>query len=164
MYSIDIIKSCINLYIKLKKNNIIGKKRINYINSVFNVHINTLYNWIKNYYNKHTNSFNFSAYKTHYKYNNTKITNEIEMFIINSIDSNNNFNIKKIKNNIYAKFNIKFSKSSIYYVLHKHNFTYKKLIVKKTHHPFRVSNFQLEVIFYKNNIFNKTILNKKFFI
>ena len=31
MYSIDIIKSCINLYIKLKNNNIIGKKRIDII-------------------------------------------------------------------------------------------------------------------------------------
>ena len=130
MYSIAIIKSSINLYFKLKKDNIIGKKRIKYIEQTFNIHINTLYKWIDKYYNSETDSFNFSQYKTSFKYNNTKITNDIETFIINSIDANNNFNIKKIKKNIYTKFNIELSKATIYYVLHKHNFTYKKLIVK----------------------------------
>ena len=43
MYSIAIIKSSINLYFKLKKDNIIGKKRIKYIEQTFNIHINTLY-------------------------------------------------------------------------------------------------------------------------
>ena len=43
MYSIDIIKSCINLYFKLKNENIIGKQRIDFIKSTFNIHINTLY-------------------------------------------------------------------------------------------------------------------------
>ena len=42
MYSIVIIKSSINLYFKLKKDNIIGKKRIKYIEHSFNIHINTL--------------------------------------------------------------------------------------------------------------------------
>jgi len=64
MYSIDIIRSSINLYIKLKNENIIGKERIKFINSVFNIHINTLYKWIDKYYNKEKNSFNFSTYKT----------------------------------------------------------------------------------------------------
>ena len=97
MYSIAIIKSSINLYFKLKKDNIIGKKRIKYIEQPFNIHINILYKWINKYYNSETDSFNFSQYKTSFKYNNTKITNDIETFIINSIDANNNFNIKKIK-------------------------------------------------------------------
>jgi len=70
------------------------------------VHINTLYNWINKYYNSETNTFDFSQFKTNFKYNNTKITNNIEIFIINSIDSNNNFNIKKIKKNIKIKFNL----------------------------------------------------------
>ena len=70
MYSIDIIKSSINLYFKLKKDNIIGKKRINYIKQTFNVHINTLYNWITTYYNVDNNTFNFNGYKTKFKYNN----------------------------------------------------------------------------------------------
>ena len=52
MYSKDIIKASILLYYKLKNNKIIGKKRSNIIYSVFNLHMNTLYNWIKLYYNK----------------------------------------------------------------------------------------------------------------
>ena len=130
MYSIDIIKSSINLYIKLKNNNIIGKERIKFINSVFNIHINTLYKWIDKYYNKTNNTFNFSTYKTNFKYNNLKITDTIEKFIIQSIDTNNNFNIKNIKKNIFNKFNIKLSKSSIYFVLHKNSLTYKKMYIK----------------------------------
>ena len=114
MYSKDIIKASILLYYKLKNNKIIGKKRSNIIYSVFNLHMNTLYNWIKLYYNKIDNTFNFSSYKTNFKYNNLKITNNIENFIINCIDSNNNFNIKKIKHNINLKFNISLSKNSIY--------------------------------------------------
>ena len=130
MYSIDIIKSSINLYFKLKKDGIVGKKRINYIQDTFNIHINTLYNWINTYFNFDTYTFNFDTYKTNFKYNNKKITDKIEIFIINSIDNNNNFNIKKIKNNIYNKFNISLSKSSIYHILHKNNLTYKNIIIK----------------------------------
>ncbi len=70
MYLIEIIKSCINLYFKLEKDNIIGKKRIEYIHNTFNVHINTVYNWIKKYYNFDYRSFNFDNYKTNFKYNN----------------------------------------------------------------------------------------------
>jgi len=128
MFSIDIIKSSINLYFKLKKENIIGKKRIDIITSTYNIHINSLYNWIKLYYK--SNSFDFSLYKSNFKYNNFKITSQIENFIINSIDSNNNFNIKKIKTNILNIFNISLSKSTVYYVLHKNNLTYKKNYVK----------------------------------
>ncbi len=47
MYSIDIIKSSINLYFNLKKNNIIGNNRISIIYDTFNIHINTLYIVIK---------------------------------------------------------------------------------------------------------------------
>ena len=68
MYSIAIIKSSINLYFKLKKDNIIGKKRIKYIEQTFNIHINTLYKWIDKYYNSETDSFNFNQYKTNFYY------------------------------------------------------------------------------------------------
>ena len=63
-------------------------------------------------------------YNTNFTYNNIKITYDIEQFIINSINGNNNFNIKKIIKNIKTKFNTSLSKSSIYNVLHKHNLTY----------------------------------------
>jgi transposase len=132
MYSIQIIKASINLYFKLKKNNIFGKNRIDIINNTFNIHINTLYNWINKFFNINTRTFDFTKYKTFFKYNNTKINTEIEILIINSIDFNNNFNIKKIKNNIRNKFNILLSKSTIYHVLHKNNLTYKNIIIKNT--------------------------------
>ncbi len=128
MYSIDIIKSAIKLYLKLEKQSIIGKERLKIINSTFDLHINTLYRWIKLYY--HNNTFSFDKYKTHFSYNNVKINYEIEQFIVNSIDKNNNFNIKNIKKNIKNKHNISLSKSTIYNVLHKHNLTYKKIKIK----------------------------------
>ena len=97
MYSIDIIKSSIKLYYKLKKEGVFGKKRIDIIYSVYNIHINSLYNWIKLYYKNYT--FDFTFYKSNFKYNNFKITSDIENFIINSIDLN-----------IYKTSKFKFSK------------------------------------------------------
>jgi hypothetical protein len=82
MFSKDIIKSSIILYNKLKINGIVGKKRIDYIKNTFNIHINTLYKWIDKYYNKDNNTFNFDSYSTNFKYNNLKITSQIETFII----------------------------------------------------------------------------------
>ena len=130
MYSLDIIRSSIKLYFKLEQQNIIGNERLKIINSTFDFHINTLYKWIKLYYNSDNNTFLFDKFNTHFTYNNLKINYDIEQFIINSIDNNHNFNIKKIKNNIKAKFDIILSKSSIYNVLHKHNLTYKKITIK----------------------------------
>jgi transposase len=157
MYSKDIIKSVILLYYKLQKEKIIGKKRTEIINKVFNIHINTLYNWIKIYYNKKTNIFDFSSYKTNFKYNNLKITNQLEVFVINSIDVNNNFNIKKIKNNIKISFNITLSKSSIYHILHKNNLTYKKIYVKNN--PYSDEKNQTLKDELKNKISNIDINN-----
>ncbi len=127
---LKLLKHLLIYILNLKKNNIVGKKRIDIINSSFNIHINTLYNWINLFYNINTNTFNFLKYKTNFKYNNTKINSSIEIFIVNSIDSNNNFNIKKIKYNIRNKFNIEISKSTIYHILHKNNLTYKNITVK----------------------------------
>jgi len=42
MYSTHTIKLSTNLYFKLEKNNITDKKRINYIEHTFDIHINTL--------------------------------------------------------------------------------------------------------------------------
>jgi transposase len=132
MYSIDIIKSSINLYFKLKDDDILGKKRIKYIQTTFNIHINTLYNWIKKYFDLNTKTFNFDTFKTKFKYYNKKVSFDIQKFIINSIDNNNNFNIKKIRYNIKNKFNVLLSKSTIYFVLHKNKLTFKQITVKNT--------------------------------
>lgn len=149
MYTIPIIKSSINLYFKLKKDNIIGKNRIKYIHQTFNIHINTLYIWINKYYNIDDDVFDFSNYKSNFKYNNVKITSTIENFVLNSIDNNNNFNIKKIKMNIKNKFNTILSKSSIYHILHKNNFTYKNIVIKNI----PINDDKLNVL--KNELNNK---------
>jgi len=157
MYSIDIIKSSINLYFKLKDDDIFGKKRIKYIQTTFNIHINTLYNWINKYFDFNTKTFNFDTFKTKFKYNNKKITVDIEKFIIDSIDNNNNFNIKKIKNNIKNKFNVSLSKSTIYFVLHKNKLTFKQITVKNT--PIDDNKLNQLKINLKNEI-NNIDLNK----
>ena len=160
MYSIDIIKASINLYYKLEQQSIIGIKRNNIITNVFNIHVNTLYNWINKYYNKHTNSYSFTNYNTNFKYNNSKVTIDIEQFIIKSIDANNNFNIKLIKLNIKNKFNVYLSKSTIYFVLHKNKLTYKKLIVKNIpYDDVKLNDFKVNLKNKINNIDKNNIFS-----
>lgn len=160
MYSIDTIKTSINTYYELEKKHIIGKQRIKFITSVFGIHMNTLYNWINIYYNKITKIFNFLSYKSNFTYNNTKVTQEIEIFIVQSIDNNNNFNIKKIKKNIFSNFNVSLSKPTIYHILHKHNLTFKNLIVKNV--PYtdeKLNEFKKELKIKVNNVDNLNIIS-----
>ena len=105
MYSFEIINSAIKNYDLLGKNNIIGTKRIKIITDTFDIHINTLYRWLKKYSDKNLD------YNIKSKYNNKKITDEMELFIIKSkkqliktrfsismtidIDANINFTLKK---------------------------------------------------------------------
>ena len=124
MYSIDTIKNTIKLFHELKKNNFKGYKLINFIKNSIGCHITTVYNWIKQY-----DDFNFYNFNKS-KFNNKKITEQIEKFILNSISNFNTFNIKKIKKDIINNFNVSLSKQSIYYVLHKNNLTYKQIRVK----------------------------------
>lgn len=124
MYQKDTIISAIKLFNELTKDNIIGYKRENYIKKIFGCHINTVYNWIKKYGNFDFSNFNKS------KYNNKKITDDIEKFILSSITKNNTFKIKEIKKNVKSKFNIELSRPSIYNVLHKNNLTFKQIKVK----------------------------------
>ena len=91
IYSFEIINSAIKNYKLLGKNNIISTKRIKIINDTFDIHTNTLYRWLKKYSDKNLD------YNIKSKYNNKKITDEMELFIINSKSINNTFNIKNIK-------------------------------------------------------------------
>ena len=95
MYSIDTIKNTIKLFYQLKKNNFKGYKLINFIKNSIGCHITTVYNWISQYGDLNFNNFNKS------KFNNNKITEEIEKFILSSISNFNTFNIKKINIDIF---------------------------------------------------------------
>jgi len=80
-----------------------------------------LYNWIGKYFNFNNNTFDFSTYKTNYKYNNLKIIPSIEKFsndvvLIMGNWSMNKKNINRDKNAVknmisivlsYIKINIK---------------------------------------------------------
>ena len=154
MYNNTIKLNVMTMYYSLKLNNIIGNKRINMICEIFNIHIHTLYYWLKIYIkhdsdlllfikNINFNSFHLLRNKIKFnieqfhknnlvylKYKNTKVTNVIETFIINSITNNVKLSVKNIRINVFNKFNVKLFKGSIYIIFHKNNLTFKKLIVK----------------------------------
>ena len=117
MYSNYTKNSVINIYNELKNYNIIGQRRKDFITTTFNIHINSVYNWINTRY---------AVKNLRKKYKNIKITSTIEHFILNSINNNPIINIKTIKKNILMNFNISLSISSIYYVIKNNNLTYKK--------------------------------------
>jgi transposase len=117
MYSNYTKNSVINIYNELKNYNIIGQRRKDFITTTFNIHINSVYNWINTRY---------AVKNLRKKYKNIKITSTIEHFILNGINNNPIINIKTIKKNILMNFNISLSVSSIYYVIKNNNLTYKK--------------------------------------
>ena len=84
------------------------QQRKDFITKTFKVHINSVCNWINKQYN---------VKKLRKKYENIKITDTIECFILNSLNNNPVINIKTIKQNILKKFNVSLSISSIYYVI-----------------------------------------------
>jgi transposase len=113
------------MYKELKNYNIIGTERKNFIYKISNIHINSIYNWIKN-----TNVVEIKRKD----YKNKKITNTIEQYIIYKIKTNPIISAKTLKNNIKTEFNISLSISSIYYVIKNNNITYKKLNIKTNPH------------------------------
>jgi transposase len=108
----------IKIYKELPNYNINGKNRKTFINNVFEGHINTIYNWLKN-----INILNIE--NKNCKYTNRKITKTIEFYILNTIKKNTLITIKKIRENIINIFGVTISKQSIYSILKQNNITYK---------------------------------------
>ena len=77
MYSTFTKNTIINIYNELKNYNIIGQQRKDFITKTFKVHINSVYNWINKQYD---------VKKLRKKYENIKITDTIECFILNSLN------------------------------------------------------------------------------
>jgi transposase len=146
MYPLNIRILLVNLYNNLKENNIVGKTRINIIKKVapLNFHIHTLYNWLKDI-----------TIKTRNKYINNKITDDIENYIIKTINNNNTITIKKIKTNITKNFNVQLSKTSIYSVLKQNNITYKKTKIITS--PYTEPQKIKQLVEVKNKINNENI-------
>ena len=55
-YFENIIKASLNLYFKLKKENIHGRKLENIITDTFSISISTFYNWLNKYNNDDNNN------------------------------------------------------------------------------------------------------------
>ncbi len=91
MYDLETVKKAIDSFNELEKINVIGHRRANFIQKIYKCSINTVYNWIKKY-----KDFDFSNFNKP-KYNNIKITDEIEKFILSSISKFNTFDVKEIK-------------------------------------------------------------------
>ena len=116
MYSFEYKQVIINLYHELKINKIIGEERIKIIMKITNnkFSISSLYNWLKK----------INHIKR--KYINFKITNDIEKFIILKLNENKFITTKQIKILVKDKFNVELSKTSIYNIYKKNNFTFKR--------------------------------------
>ena len=90
--------------------------------SIFNISKSTLYNWVNS----------FQKFKTIFKSNirpkyNSKITNEIQNFIVTCVIKKSIFTIKNLKRRIFKIFSVHISKSSIYRILKINNITHKKI-------------------------------------
>jgi hypothetical protein len=134
MYDIKLRDICINVYNQLIKYNIKGIERKKFIYNAFDLHINSLYNWIKkdNYGNK------INKYKNH------KIDCVIENYIVNIF--NNETNIKNIKKLIKNNFNVILSYKDILCVMKSNNLKTPKKIIKDS-----IDNFIIDGI--KSNVF-----------
>jgi len=146
MYSTFTKNTIINIYNELKNYNIIGQQRKDFITKTFKVHINSVYNWINTQYD---------VKNVRKKYENIKITQTIECFILNSLNDNPVINIKTIKQYILKNFNVSgcfkktpaLSISSIYYVIKNNNFTYKKTHVITNPNTIEVQIKQLKTVY-----------------
>jgi transposase len=134
-----------NLNINLK----IIKKKIN----LFFPNNKLSYKQIRIIINKNNLFFNNSN-----KRNNYKINNKIEKFVIEQIELNNTLSAKNIIELIKDKFNINISLTSIYNLLKKNNYTYKKTSININPHSFDDQKQQLINVYeYLNN--NNQIIN-----
>ena len=105
MFDKNIRQICINVYNQLSKYNIKGIEKKQFITNTFNLHINSLYNWIKKDTKVNNN-----------KYLNIKIDFIVEKFVIDYF--NNKIKIYKIKKNIKDKLNVSLSYKDILCILH----------------------------------------------
>lgn len=123
--------------------------KISEILKIFNVSVGTLYNWINKYKNNNLHE--------KVKYNKeSKFTPEIKCFIRNYIMVYPNFDYKIIIKKVIQKYKIDISKSSLYSIIEKLNFTRKKF--KKSIIPNK-EQFKNKIKSFKEKI-SKVPLNK----
>ena len=121
IYSVDFKSSVLNFYFS-------DLFTIDNAIYIFGISKSTLYNWVNGLHK--SNTITKSNIRTKY---NSKITNEIQNFIVTCVTKKSIFSIKNLKRRILKIFSIAVNKSSIYRVLKINNITHKKINNKFVH-------------------------------
>jgi transposase len=125
-YSTDEVQYILNLFCFFQKNNYNSIQIRKNIKDIFNVSLSTVYNWLPKYI---TNIKNISdLYKPTQRI--SKITQEIEKFIVDIMIKNKIERCKTIRKHVMNKFNINLSVKSVCNILRKNNITNKKVYRK----------------------------------
>ena len=148
MFDKNIRQICINVYNQLNKYNIKGVDKKLFITDTFNLHINSLYNWIKK--DNHIHNCN--------KYFNNKIDLVIENFVIYNF--NDKFKVKNIKKNVKEKFNVSLSYKDILCILKTNNLKFDKNIIKNNIDEFIIDNIKINNYMTANELIK--LINNKF--
>lgn len=149
MYDTKLKTSIIKTYYDLLNYNIKGNNRKNFIMNNFEIHINTLYSWLR--------MDDINNYKnTNNEFKNKKITNSIESSVLyyNKL----NFKTLKIKKIILKNHNILLSYKDIMFIFKKNN------VIKKNYKiTYEIENYIIEYITKYNTKTASDIINRIFY-
>lgn len=125
-YSVNEVQYILNLFYFFQKNKYNSIKIRENMKTIFNVSLSTIYTWLPKYI---INLINISSlYKPTQRI--SKITPEIEKFILDIMIKNKIERCKTIRKHVMNKFNINLSVKSVYNILRKNNITNKKVYRK----------------------------------
>lgn len=122
-YSVNEVQYILNLFYFFQKNKYNSIKIRENMKTIFNVSLSTIYTWLPKYITNLTNIS--SLYKPTQRI--SKITPEIEKFIVDITIKNKIERCKTIRKHVMNKFNVNLSVKSVYNVLRKNNITNKKV-------------------------------------
>lgn len=125
-YSVNEVQYILNLFYFFQKNKYNSIKIRENMKTIFNVSLSTIYTWLPKYITNLTNIS--SLYKPTQRI--SKITPEIEKFIVDITIKNKIERCKTIRKHVMNKFNVNLSVKSVCNVLHKNNITKKKVYRK----------------------------------
>ena len=121
-YSVNEVQYILNLFYFFQKNKYNSIKIREYMKTIFNVSLSTIYTWLPKYITNLTNIS--SLYKPAQRI--SKITPEMEKFIVDITIKNKIERCKTIRKHVMDKFNINLSVKSVCNILRKNNITNKK--------------------------------------
>jgi hypothetical protein len=148
MYHYSKIKDVITIY---NQREIYHMNVINIL-QLFKIARSTLYEWLRNFSDISTDS---EKYVLHRQLGssiikNTKVTSDIQNFIINYVLKNPTFNISKLSKKLTKMYNITISRGYIYWILNKNNMTHKK--IQKDTYPYDKIKFKNALKDHKKHI------------